>query len=181
MLYTRKGDRGTTQDPRTFECAQKNDPLFEALGCLDELNSWVGLCRVKSLEEVRVTSYELRVPDVLHTIQQHLFIIQAELAGKKRLEEGAVRELESWIAAIEKELPLIRSFCIPGGTELSAMLDVARVVARRAERSIIALHERSHLSSSLLAYLNRLSSLLFALARLVNHRAGVKEEKPTYE
>ena len=83
---------------------------------------------------------------------------------------------------IDKELPPIKSFIIPGGTELSAMLDVARTVARGAERQVVAVAESGDikLQSTTLAYLNRLSSLLYALARLVNHRAGIVDRKPTY-
>ena len=197
MLFTGKGDHGDTTHPASSKRISKTDPVIEALGSVDELNAWIGYCRVKFSEtslrakrsnpdpilSSRAASRDLdnhTLADVLFQVQQDLFIIQAELVGMKKLEEGKVRNLESWIAAIEQELPPITTFFLPGGTELSSMLDVARTVCRRAERRVVALSERSSLNPHLLAYLNRLSSLLYALTRLVNHRSGILEEAPKY-
>ena len=93
-----------------------------------------------------------------------------------------MKDIEKLVNDIEKEIPPLKGFSIAGGTELSALLDVARTLARRAERRVIAAKDAGACAPSdeTLAYLNRLSSLLFALARLANHEAGVAEETPQY-
>lgn len=173
-LYTRKGDGGTT---KTLHCDQrlsKSSAIAEALGTLDELNSWLGLCRAR-LESEAPTLFE---------VQQNLFIIQAEVAGApgKTIDPAKVTMLEEMIDAAERELPPIKSFFIPGATEAGAILDCARTLSRRAERRVVSVHEEDKIKigAGSLAYLNRLSSLLYALARLANHRSGTKEEAPTY-
>jgi cob(I)alamin adenosyltransferase len=126
---------------------------------------------------------ESRIISALREVQETLFIIQAEVAGAdKKVSEGAIKNIENIVNDIEKEIPPLKGFSIAGGTELSALLDVARTLARRAERRIIAIKELKlrELAPETLAYLNRLSSLLFALARLANHQAGVAEETPQY-
>ena len=177
MLYTGKGDGGTT---KTFGCDQqrisKSSELPEALGALDELNAFVGFVKMRGRDDARIAF-------VLRAVQEELFIIQAEVAGAdKRLKADAVADVEKIINAIEKEIPPVKGFCIAGGTELSALLDVTRTLARRAERRVISVAEAGlrELSAETRAYLNRLSSLLFALARLANHQAGVAEENPRY-
>ena len=177
MLYTGKGDKGTT---KMFGCDQqrisKSSELPEALGALDELNAFVGFVRMRDAGESRIA-------DVLRDVQEKLFIVQAEVAGAdKKVESSAVKQVEDIVNGIEKEIPPLKGFSIAGGTELSALLDVARTLARRAERRIIAVKEMNlrNLSPSTMAYMNRLSSLLFALARLANHLAGVSEETPRY-
>jgi len=177
MLYTGKGDGGTTT---AFGCNQqrisKSSELPEALGSLDELNAFLGFVKMQSAEQPRIAL-------AIRGAQETLFIIQAEVAGAdKKVGEGAVKEIEKEINAIEKEIPPLKRFSIAGGTELSALLDVARTLARRAERRVIGVKELKlrELAPETLAYLNRLSSLLFALARLANHLAGVSEETPKY-
>ena len=187
MLYTGKGDKGDTTHPAVGKRVSKTDPVIEALGAVDELNSWVGYCRTRASApnhsyQLPATSYQLA--DILHAVQQDLFIIQAELVGMKKLEQDKVQLLEQWIAAIEAELPPIKTFFLPGGTEYSALLDCARTVSRRAVRAVVRLHEVFEVgprtNPCLLANLNRLSSLFYALTRFVNHRDGVTEESPTY-
>ncbi|MBI4088603.1 cob(I)yrinic acid a,c-diamide adenosyltransferase [Candidatus Kaiserbacteria bacterium] len=177
MLYTGKGDGGTTT---AFGCNQqrisKSSELPEALGALDELNAFLGFVKMRSIENKRIAS-------VLREVQETLFIVQAEVAGAdKRVGERAVKSVEKWVNDIEKEIPPLKGFSIAGGTELSALLDVARTLARRAERRVIVVKEAGlrELSQETMAYLNRLSSLFFALARLANHLAGVTEETPHY-
>ncbi|PIR83117.1 ATP:cob(I)alamin adenosyltransferase [Candidatus Kaiserbacteria bacterium CG10_big_fil_rev_8_21_14_0_10_56_12] len=176
-LFTGKGDGGTT---KAFGCDQqrisKASELPEALGALDELNAFLGLVKMRAGDVPRIK-------DAVRNIQEQLFIVQAEVAGSdKRLAEGAVAAVETFVNDIEKEIPPIKSFSLAGGTELSAMLDVARTLSRRAERRVIAAVEvgARDLAPETRAYLNRLSSLLFALARLANHLAGVAEENPKY-
>lgn len=176
-LFTGKGDGGTT---KTFGCDQqrisKSSLLPEALGALDELNAYLGFVKMRS-------AHEPRIKDALRSAQETLFIVQAEVAGAdKKVKEEAVKQVEEWVNGIEKEIPPIKGFSIAGGTELSAILDVARTLARRAERRLVAVTEADlrPLSKETMAYMNRLSSLLFALARLANHLAGVAEENPRY-
>ena len=176
-LFTGKGDGGTT---KTFGCNQqrisKSSELPEALGSLDELNAFLGFVKMRAKGEERIAP-------VVRDIQEALFIVQAQTAGAdKILKEGIVAAVEKIVNDIEKEIPPVKGFSIAGGTELSALLDVARTLARRAERRVVAVKEGGlrDLPSVTMAYLNRLSSLLFALARLANHLAGVKEENPRY-
>jgi len=188
MLYTRKGDKGTTKTLRCDQRISKGASVAEALGCLDECNSLVGLCRARAGE----TGFFLpplgsrgarSVAEALLSMQEALFIAQAELAGAdKRLAKRHVLALERLTDAIERELPPIRSFFIPGATALGALFDVARTVARRAERRVVSVSESGEavLSVYTLQYLNRLSSALYALARLANYRAGVREAAPQY-
>jgi cob(I)alamin adenosyltransferase len=177
MLYTGKGDGGTT---KVFGCDQgrisKSSELPEALGALDELNAFLGFVKMRAAGQERIRP-------ILRKVQEQLFIIQAEVAGAdKHVREDAVQEIEEMVNAIEKEIPPLLGFSIAGGTELSAMLDVARTLARRAERRLVAISEAGlrELPPVTKAYMNRLSSLLFALARLANHLAGVPEENPKY-
>jgi len=177
MLYTGKGDDGMT---KVFGCDQqkisKSSELPEALGALDELNAFLGFVKVQSAKKPRIAN-------ALREVQENLFIIQAEVAGAdKKIEKKEIERIEKLIGDIEKEIPPIKGFSIPGGTELSALLDVARTLARRAERRTTIVKEMNacKLSPQTMAYLNRLSSLLYALARLANHEAGVAEEHPEY-
>ena len=169
-----------------FGCDQrisKSSAITEALGALDETNSFLGLCKVNK----KAVSFKLSVisfSEIIHHVQQNLFIIQAEIAGsKKTIEKNKIKEIEKIIDAIEKTLPLIKTFFISGGTELSALFDVARTIARKAERRVVEVSEEGKvkIGPNSLSYLNRLSSLLYALARLSNFRAMVKEESPEYK
>jgi ATP:cob(I)alamin adenosyltransferase len=189
MLYTRKGDKGTTT---VFGCdlpaqagqrISKSSAIAEALGALDETNSFLGLCKVHE----KAHSFKLSAvifSEIINQVQQNLFIIQAELAGGKRtIEENKIKEIEKIIDETEKALPPIKTFFIPGGTELSALFDVARTIARRSERRVVKVSEEGKLKVGVnsLSYLNRLSSLLYALARLSNFKAAAKEKTPTYK
>lgn len=185
MLYTRKGDSGTTKtfDAKPGERISKASCRTEGLGSLDELNSFLGLCKVRS-SSIPYTLNAKPFPDIVHEVQQNLFIVQAELAGApKTIELIKVKALEVLIDTAEKEMPPIKTFFISGGTELATLFDVARTIARRAERSVVAALEdgSAKIGADTLAYLNRLSSLLYALARLSNHLAGVKENPPSYK
>ena len=183
MLYTGKGDDGTTN---TFACSQrdsKSSLRYEALGSLDELNSFLGLCKVKSAESGFLID-DISFVKIVHDVQQTLFIIQAEIGGaQKSLEEEKVKNLEQVINIIEKILPPIKTFFISGGTELSALFDTARTIARRAERSVVKVSEEKIVSVGphTLSFLNRLSSLLYAMARLSTHLSGINEESPSYK
>lgn len=188
-LFTGKGDGGTT---KTFNCPpgkriSKASAIAEALGSMDEVNSFLGLCKVRS-KEAKLSFQDQLLDEVVHEIQGNLFIVQAELAGaEKSIEKDKVLKMEDMINEIEKELPPIKSFFISGGTELAALFDVSRTLARRAERRVVAVQESlmseegREIGEHTLAYLNRLSSMLYALARLSNHFSGIKEEPPSYK
>lgn len=182
-LFTKKGDSGTTT---TFGCNQrisKSAPIAEALGTVDELNSFLGICKLRA-SEAGLDIKDEKVADLTHDVQEKLFVVQAELAGADmRLEEAAVKKLEKVTNAIEVALPPIKTFFISGGSTLASHFDYARTLARRAERRVIAVQDegKKELGASTLAYLNRLSSLLYALARYANHEAGAEEEPPSYE
>ena len=181
MLYTRKGDNGTTA---LFGCDQrmsKSSAISEALGTVDEINSLLGVVKMQGGGMLATSGMSYCV--LLSDVQQDLFVVQAELAGAdKHMDEARVKKVEEWIGAIEKELPPIKTFFVSGGTELGAMCDVARTVARRAERRIVGALEiyDPNQKPPLFQYMNRLSSLLYALARLANFRTGITEAKPHY-
>ncbi|MEK7089111.1 MAG: cob(I)yrinic acid a,c-diamide adenosyltransferase [Patescibacteria group bacterium] len=183
MLYTRKGDNGTT---KTFGCDQrisKSSIIAEALGSLDEINSFLGLCKVKAKKE-KLSLGKIEVSQIVHDIQKNLFIIQAELAGASMsIDEEKVKEVEAIINSIEKELPPIKTFFISGGTELASIFDIARTISRRAERRVVAVSDEGkiEIKASTKAYLNRLSSALYAFARLANYKSGINEESPDYK
>ncbi len=178
MLYTGKGDGGTTKmfDSPSGVRMSKSSELPEALGTLDELNAFLGFVKMRAGERPGIV-------DEIAQVQQKLFIVQAQVAGAdKQLVQSDVTHLEQVVNAIEKEIAPLKGFSVAGGTELSALLDVARTLSRRAERRVTGVVEAGlrELTPETKAYLNRLSSLLFALARLANHLAGIAEENPTY-
>jgi len=181
-LYTGKGDGGTTKlfDTKAGVRVSKSNPVFEALGTFDELNTVVGWCRPACFIDWIVG--DKTVSAILLDVQQHLFTIQAELAGaKKHIPAKNVKDIEALIAIIEEQLPEITTFFIPGGNELSARLDIARTVSRRAERSLVRLTEEgTKITDHTLTYANRLSSLLYALVRFVNHKSEIEDTPPTY-
>ena len=185
MLYTKKGDNGTT---KTFGCDQrisKSSVVAEALGTLDETNSFLGICRAKSNGlNFKIASGEINFAELVLEVQQNLFIIQAEVAGSDiyiALEK--ISRVEEIVDGIEKVLPPIKTFFISGSDELSANFDFARTLSRRAERRVVSVKEegKTKVSDETLAYLNRLSSLLYALARISSHIAGAEELKPEYK
>ena len=183
VLFTGKGDDGTTKlfDSPSGVRVLKSAPIFECLGQLDELNTLVGWCKViaTDLQMLGRTG-----SDVLAEVQNHLFTIQAEVAGAgKFVAHEDVLALSSMITMIEGELPEIKTFLVPGGTEFAARCDMARAVSRRAERRLVALHESGEraISESRRAYANRLSSLFYALGRFANAHARVPEHQPVYD
>jgi len=193
-FFTGKGDDGISRI--NGREVSKSNPIVELLGGLDELNSWVGFCRTEAEKHSanlrrQVNTVNLEIPKILKNIQNFLFIAQAETAAlgfgyeksPKITAEKAVY-FESVIGEIDKVVPKLEKFVIAGGTELSARLDVGRAIARRVERQAkryLPEDPNKSLSPEMLKFLNRLSSVLFALARYVNFVSGVREENPTYE
>ena len=182
MLYTRKGDKGDTYFFESKDRFSKSGERAEALGALDELNSLLGLCKTKAREtDIKIEGHTL--PHILEQVQQNLFIVQAALAGApKEIGQDKVDFLEKIIDSIEKQLPEIKTFFLAGGTDLSALLDYTRAVSRRAERRVIGYleTEKVEVKPEIRSYLNRLSSLLYALVRLVNLKSGIQEVPPSY-
>jgi len=182
-IYTRAGDEGETSLFGAGRVA-KAHPRVEAMGAVDELNAAVGWA-VTQLEPG--TSRER-----LEALQHDLFTIGAELAtpaasgGRARpatpaLPERRVADMESWIDEADEELPELDAFVLPGGVPSAAALHLARTVCRRAERAVAKLAETDSVAPGVLVHLNRLSDLLFMLARLENHRSGrgdVEWQKP---
>ena len=185
MLYTRKGDNGTT---KTFGCDQrisKSSAVAEALGSLDEANSFLGLARARTNGKTfKIKNKEIKFSDVILEVQQNLFIIQAEIAGSTMsINPEKIKKVEAVVDGIEKILPPVKSFFISGATKDGAVLDITRTLIRRAERRVIAAKEEGKIkvSDETLSYLNRLSSLLYALARITSHIDGAEEIKPDYK
>jgi cob(I)alamin adenosyltransferase len=184
MLYTRKGDAGTTKDfkSKAGERKSKSSCQTEVLGALDELNSFLGLVKVKSASMAWKVKGKSPA-EIAHWTQNCLFSVQAEAAGAdKKVGQEKVGEMEGMIDEIEREMPPIKTFFISGGTELAALFDISRTLARKAERRAVRGVESGEivLGPATLAFLNRLSSLMYALARLTNHKSGINEEPPTY-
>jgi cob(I)alamin adenosyltransferase len=177
-IYTRRGDDGET-DLRSGERVSKSSRRIEAYGTVDEANGRVGSAAVRVEDE--------DVLDALETVQNGLFKTQADLANTDKDEEDPrvtdadVERVEALIDAFDDELEPLTNFILPGGSHAGAALHEARSVVRRAERRVVALAEESGTDENeVLNYLNRVSDLLFVLARVVNSRAGVEEKPPTY-
>jgi cob(I)alamin adenosyltransferase len=171
-IYTRAGDAGETSIGDGSR-VPKTDLRIEAYGAVDELNSFLGLALAGGLPE------EFR--QWLEQIQNDLFDLGADLSvpledsrrERLRVTPGQVERLEELCDLVNARLEPLRSFVLPGGTEAAALLHVARAVSRRAERRAVALAEAQDVNPAALAYLNRLSDLLFILARAAN--AGSQE------
>ncbi len=188
ILYTGKGDMGTTT---LFHCDQgrisKSANIIEALGVLDELNAYIGIVKVyANQEQMKITvnnKKKVLFSSILSDIQQTLFIIQAEVAGSPMtVKKGDLIKIENIIKHISILLPPITSFTISGGSVLSAKLDYTRTLARRCERRIVSVVDGGgkKIGKVTVAYLNRLSSVLFALSRYANYILSIPEEHPKY-
>jgi cob(I)alamin adenosyltransferase len=161
-IYTRTGDDGSTSlgDGRRVA---KNDPRVEAIGAVDELNSVLGLLTTESLP-----------PDIGHIIadiQHELFELGGELSvpGRTVITEAQVTRIENALDRLNEPLPPLKEFILPGGGgRAAALAHVARAVCRRAERRVIALAQTETVNTATLRYLNRLSDLLFVVARALN-------------
>jgi len=178
-LYTRTGDRGTTGLAGGSR-VEKDSPRIRAYGTYDELGAHLGLAASELTPELA----DVRV--VLERLGHELFVAQAELAtgatrtSSHRIDAPHVARLEKEIDQFEATHPALHSFVVPGGSKPAALLHVCRAISRRAERELWALHRTEPLRPELLAWANRLSDLLFALALVSNHRLGVTEVRPDY-
>lgn len=168
-IYTRTGDDGTT-GLANGERIDKADPRVDALGNVDEINSALGLLLAASEvpPQIRAT---------LSRIQHELFEIGAELSlpGHRRITDAQVSELERDLDELNAALPPLKEFVLPGGTRAAATCHIARTICRRAERSAWAANKLAALNPDALRYLNRLSDLLFVIARYLARRDGGQE------
>lgn len=176
-IYTKTGDKGTTG---LFGGGRvpKDDVRVEAYGEVDELNSTIGFAMaIQPLP---------RIDDILTPIQNNLFAIGAILSTpnlekmqeqlkKARIDENRIEELEQAIDACDAELEPLKAFIMPGGTPKAAALHISRTVCRRAERRVVHLSHTVEFPKVIVIYLNRLSDLLFSLARIANKNAGTNE------
>jgi cob(I)alamin adenosyltransferase len=180
-VYTRTGDEGETS-LGTGVRASKASPRVRAYGEVDELNSFLGLART----HLQTKNADVALQELLARIQNELFILGADLAvplpglshtpdRQRRVSQGEIDGLEAAIDHYNETLPPLEEFILPAGNEAGATLHVARAVARRAEREVVHLTQSETLNPHVLPYLNRLSDLLFVLARVANRRGGSDE------
>ncbi len=178
-IYTRTGDAGETG---LFDGTRvlKSDARVATYGDVDELNAWLGLAR-------SMLSHEAELAEMLVQIQRDLFALGARLADPShriaervsKIEIGAadIVRLERWIDMLDSMLPPLRRFILAGGSNAGATLHVARTVCRRAERAMVALRSagEEQVEAALIIYVNRLSDLLFVMARVANFRDDTPE------
>ncbi len=175
-IYTKTGDKGETS---LFggKRVSKDALRIEAYGTVDELNSLLGLCR--SFNTVQ------EIDEILNQLQHTLFTLGADLAtpsdvqnkSLKRIQESDVFSLESFIDTLTEKLQPLTSFILPGGNRAAAMIHFARTICRRAERLVVQLSHEEEINPQSIIYLNRVSDLLFVLARYVNALSNTSEVK----
>ncbi|MCG8469676.1 MAG: cob(I)yrinic acid a,c-diamide adenosyltransferase [Gemmatimonadetes bacterium] len=180
-IYTRGGDGGQTTLIGGVR-VDKDDPRVAAYGTVDELNATLGLAL--AFDEASSDGTGVLTPDEIHAVQEDLFTIGARLAAIDperavrtgtipTLAEDRTTALEDTIDRLDAELPTLDAFVLPGGSLVASQLHAARTVCRRAERKVVGLTaDRPDLNETIVPYLNRLSDLLFTLARFANRRAG---------
>ena len=169
-IATRTGDDGST-GLGSGERVSKDDLRIHAMGEVDELNTQIGVLLAEPLPA--------DVRELLVTVQHELFNLGGELSmpGHELIKADAVLRLDQALEQYNAELPRLKEFILPAGTRSAALAHVCRTVARRAERSVVALGARETVNPAPRQYLNRLSDLLFVLARHANHRAGKPEQR----
>lgn len=172
-IYTKKGDQGITSLFGGTK-VDKNHIRIEAYGTVDELNSVLGVILTHSLSDDGRR--------IVNELQHQLFILGADLATPltkkakiERVGKTEIEILEQWIDDLDEKLPPLTTFILPGGSPAGATLHMARTVCRRAERKTVTLKQKDDISDHSVIYLNRLSDLLFVLARFENHVAGETE------
>lgn len=168
-IYTRSGDDGST-GLGDGSRLHKDSARIQALGDIDELNCAVGILRALPGESGEIDA-------MLESIQHRLFDLGGELAlpGQAFARAEWTERLEGWIDQLNAELPALQEFILPGGSPRGAQCHLARAICRRAERSLLSLHRQDTLNCATLTYLNRLSDLLFVMARSLVRRDGGSE------
>jgi cob(I)alamin adenosyltransferase len=172
-IYTKNGDKGETALIGGRRVA-KDDARIEAAGQVDELSSVLGI--------VAAFSEDGELRETITKIQRTLFVVGADLAtpaGEKiaipRLSPSKVGELEELIDKVDADLPKIESFILPGGSKTASLMHLARTICRKAERCVVTLDRYEKVNEAIPIYLNRLSDLLFVLARSINYRKKIPE------
>jgi cob(I)alamin adenosyltransferase len=167
-IYTRTGDTGSTSlfgGERVLKCHE----LVEVYGSIDELNSWIGYLRTV----IQITE----ITDCLQNVQSDLFTIGGYLAGWKTVDLSGliarIKTMETMIDAMDTELSVLSNFILPGGAETASQVHIARSICRRVERQTVALRLQD--VDEIIAYFNRLSDLLFTIARYINKKEGIQE------
>jgi cob(I)alamin adenosyltransferase len=179
-IYTKAGDDGST-GLIGGQRVRKSDVRIDCVGAVDEVNASLGWCAAATGADpaaVSAVSSQLRqIQNDLFVIGSHLALADGATAGASLppLDESIVARLETEIDGAERDLPPLRNFILPGGTEPAARLHLARTVCRRAERRVVSFALDRPVAAVIVTYLNRLSDWLFVQARLANHRAGVAD------
>jgi cob(I)alamin adenosyltransferase len=183
-IYTKTGDGGQTQR-RDGRRVRKSDPFLEVEGTLDELNSHLGLCVAEAMrlakdKKTAQAGFD-QLAESLQAVQRQLFGLGAILGGvgaTTTITPQTLEQMEAWIDSASASLPKLHHFILPDGGELSARLHVARTVARRTERRIVDLADaKGDVPEIALAYINRLSDLLFTVARVACAKLGLKDQE----
>jgi len=173
-IYTKTGDKGET-GLMGGKRLGKDSLRIHAYGEIDELNAWLGVCRAQNSPK--------EIGGMLHQLQRELFDLGADLATPldskvtvPRVTENQTANLEKLIDSMDEKLTPLKNFILPGGCLLVSNLHIARTVCRRAERAIVALQKQEEIGGLVVKYVNRLSDLLFTMARYANKLEGEEEE-----
>ena len=167
-IFTRGGDKGSTGLGDGSKTSKFSDRIV-ALGAIDELNSMIGLMLTESLPP--------KINKILTVVQHHLFKLGGEISmpGHKIILKNDVLELEEIITSYNKDLPPLKEFILPGGSRAAAFCHMARTICRRSEQAIFKLNAKDPINAYSLQFINRLSDLLFVLARVINKHKKVKD------
>ncbi len=171
-IYTKTGDDGTT-GVQGRKRVSKSNLRIKAYGMIDELNATIGLILSKKFDD--------DIEDLLRNIQNDLFVAGSDLSNpdltnmKNRITTEMVVNIEKNIDRLENELPQITNFILPGGHEIASLIHISRTITRRAETIVISLNEKEKINDECKKYLNRLSDLLFVIARTVNKKNGFND------
>jgi cob(I)alamin adenosyltransferase len=171
-IYTKTGDDGTT-GVQGGKRISKSNLRIKAYGAIDELNATIGLVLSKKFDD--------DIEDLLRNIQKDLFVAGSDLSNpdlsnmKNRITVEMVSNIEKNIDRLENKLPSITNFILPGGHEVASLIHIARTIARRAETMAISLNEKEKINDECKKFLNRLSDLLFVIARTVNKKNGFND------
>ena len=168
-IYTKKGDKGETGLYGTKRRCSKDSLIFDAIGGIDELNSYLGVCVSHSDNP--------RTSEILVSIQKDLLTIGSILAGSDlKFYANRSTRLEKIIDKLDEAMLELKNFIVPGGTVLASHLHFARSLSRRAERGVVRVNNKENVKPQILIYLNRLSDLLFTFARYANYEVEVEDE-----
>lgn len=174
-IYTKTGDKGDTGIIGGKRLS-KDSLRIAAFGDVDELNAWLGVCRTSKSSDI--------LEKILHQLQRELFNLGADLSTPleenyaiSRITKEHIAQLEKYIDNLDEQLEPLKNFILPGGSVQASYLHLARTVCRRAERSVVKLASQEKINENIVPYLNRLSDLLFVMARFANSRENIEEEK----